>query len=47
MKQNKLDYAHGIVINICNVYELKNISTDNAEFTVSNGLFGAEKLQKM
>ena len=46
MKQNKLDYAHGIVINICNVYELKNISTDNAEFTVSNGLFGAVKITK-
>ena len=46
MKQNKLGYAHGTVINICIVYELKNRSTDNADLTVSNGLFGAVKLTK-
>ena len=41
MKQNKLGYAHGTVINIHIVYKLKHRSTDNADFTVSNGLFGA------
>ena len=46
MKQNKLGYADGTVINIYVVYELKNRSTDNADFTVSNGLFGAVKLTK-
>ena len=46
MKQNKLGYAHGTVVNIYIVYELKNRSTDNVDFTVSNGLFGAVKLTK-
>ena len=46
MKQNKLGYAHGKIVNIYIVYELKNRSTDNADFTVSNGLFGAVKLIK-
>ena len=46
MKQNKLGYVHGTVINIYTVYELKNRSTDNADFIVSNGLFGAVKITK-
>ena len=46
LKQNKLGYAHGTIINIYIVYELKNRSTDNADFTVSNGLFGAVRLTK-
>ena len=46
MKQKKLGYAHGTVVNIYIVYELKNRSTDNADFTVSNGLFGVVKLTK-
>ena len=46
MKQKKLGYAHGTVVNIYIVYELKNRSTDNADFTVSNGLFGAVNLTK-
>ena len=46
MKQNKLGYAHGKIINICIVYDLKNRSTDGADFTVSNGLFGSVKLTK-
>ena len=46
MKQSKLGYAHGAVVNIYIVYELKNRSTDNVDFTVSNGLFGAVKLTK-
>ena len=46
IKQNKLGYAYGTVVNIYIVYELKNRSTDGADFTVSNGLFGAVKLTK-
>ena len=45
-KQKKLGYAHGTVVNIYIVYELKNRSTGNADITVSNGLFGAVKLTK-
>ena len=46
MKQNKLDYAHGTVINIYIVYELKNRTINNPDFTVLNGLLGAVKLTK-
>ena len=46
MKQTKLGYAHGTIINIYIVFELKNRSTDNADFTVSNGFFGAVKVTK-
>ena len=46
MKQNKLGYAHGTSINIYIVYQLKNKTIDNADFTVLNGLFGAVKLTK-
>ena len=46
MKQNKLGYAHGKIINIYIVYDLKNRTIDNADFTVVNGLFGSAKLTK-
>ena len=46
IKQSKLGCAHSTVVNIYIVYELKNRSTDNADFTVSNGFFGAVKLTK-
>ena len=46
MKQNKVGYAHGTVINIYNVYELKNRRVDSPDFTVFNGLFGAVKITK-
>ena len=46
MKQNKLGYAHGTVINIYIVYELKNRTVDNSDITVLNGLFGAVKITK-
>ena len=39
MKQNKIGYTHGIYI----VYELKNRTVNNPEFTVQNGLFGTIK----
>ena len=44
MKQNKLGYAHGTVVNIYIVYELKNRTINNPDFTVLNGLLGAAKV---
>ena len=46
MKQNKLGYAHGKIVNLYIVYELKNRRVDNPDFTVQNGLFGAVKITK-
>ena len=45
MKQSKIDYAHGTVVNIYIVYSLKN-RTINDDFTVLNGLVGAVKITK-
>ena len=46
MKQNKLGYAQGKIINLYIVYELKNRRVDNPDFTVQNGLFVAVKITK-
>ena len=46
MKQNKLGYAHGKIVNLYIVYELKNRRVDNPDFTIQNGLFGAVKITK-
>ena len=46
MKQNELGYAHGKIINLYIVYELKNRRIDSPDFTVQNGLFGAVKITK-
>ena len=46
MKQNKLGYAHGKIVNLYIVYELKNRRIDKADFTVQNGLVGAVKITK-
>ena len=46
MKQNKLGYAQGKIVNLYIVYELKNRRVDNTDFTVQNGLFGAVKTTK-
>ena len=46
MKQNKLDYTHGKIINLYIVYELKNRRNESPDFTVQNGLFGAVKITK-
>ena len=46
MKQNKLGYTHGTFVSIYIVYELKNRTVNNLDFTVQNGLFGAVKLTK-
>ena len=46
MKQNKLGYAHGKIINIYIVYDLKNRAIDHGDFIVVNALFGSVKLTK-
>ena len=46
MKQNKLGYAHGTVINIYIVYKLKNRTVNSPDFTVQNSIFGAVKITK-
>ena len=46
MEQNKIGYAHGSVLNIYTVYELKNRAISSPDFTVQNGLFGAIKITK-
>ena len=46
MKQNKLGYAHGKIVNLYIIYELKNRRVDNPDITVQNGLFGAVKVTK-
>ena len=46
MKQNKLGYAHGKIVNHYIVYKLKNRRIDSPHFTVQNGLFGAVKITK-
>ena len=46
MKQNKIGYPHGSVVNIYIVYELKNRTIRSLDFTVQNGLFGAIKVTK-
>ena len=46
MEQNKLGYAHGKIVNLYIVYELKNRKVDSADFTVQNRLFGAVKITK-
>ena len=46
MKQNKLGCAHGKIVNLYIVYELKNRRVDSPDFTVQNGLFGAVKITR-
>ena len=46
MKRNKLVYAHGKVVNLYIVYELKNRRIHSPYFTVQKGLFGAVKITK-
>ena len=36
MKQNKLGYAHGKIVNLYIVYELKNRRIDSSDITVQN-----------
>ena len=46
MKQNKLGYGHGKIINLFIVYELQNRRGESPGFTVQNELFGAVKITK-
>ena len=46
VKQNKLGYAHGKIVDLYISYELKNRRVDNPDFTVQNALFGAVKITK-
>ena len=46
MKRNKLGYAHGKIVNLYIVYELKNRRIDSSDFTVQNGLFRSVKITK-
>ena len=46
MKQNKLGYSHGKIVNLYIVYKLKNRRVDNPDLTVQNGLFGVVKIAK-
>ena len=46
MKQNKLGYTHGKIINPYIVYEFKNRRIDSPDFTVQNGIFVAVKITK-
>ena len=46
MKQNKLGYARGKIVNLYIVYELKNRRVGNPGFTVQNGFFGAVEITK-
>ena len=46
MKQKKIGYSRGTVVNIYIVYELKNRIVDSTGFTVLNGSFGAVKITK-
>ena len=46
IKQNKLGYAHGKIVNLYIVYELKNGRIDSPDFSVQNGIFGAVKITK-
>ena len=46
MKQDKILYTHGEIINIYIVYELTGSNSDDNEPTARNSLFGAVTLTK-
>ena len=46
MKQDKILYTHGEIINIYIVYELTGSNSDDNEPTVRNSLFGAVTFTK-
>ena len=47
LKQDKITYNHGKIVNIYTVYDLKSTLNYNADFNLENCLFGAIKLPKM
>ena len=46
LKQPKLQYTHGKVVNIYNVYKLSASGSNNNDHTLKNCLFGAVTLTK-
>ena len=46
LKQAKISYTHGAIVNICIVYELGASSSHNDDPTLKNCLFGAVTLTK-
>ena len=43
LKQNKITYSHGSVVNIYIVYKLKPHVNANTDFTINDCLFGVIK----
>ena len=46
LKQNKVTYNHGKIVNIYIAYRLIQHTTSNTDFTINDSLFGAVKLTK-
>ena len=46
LKQDKITYKHGKIVNISIVYDLKSTLNYNEGFTLENCFFGAVKLTK-
>ena len=46
LKQTKIAYNHGRIVNIYIVYKLEKRSNNNPHITLENSLFGAVKLTK-
>ena len=46
LKQNKVTYSHGSVVNIYIIYKLKPNVNANTDFAINDCLFGAIKLTK-
>ena len=46
LKQDKITYNHGKIVNIYTVYDMKSTLNYNADFNLENCLFGAIKLTK-
>ena len=47
LRQNKVTYNHGKLLNICIIYEISYNFTSQSTFTLKNSLFGAVKLTKI
>ena len=46
LRQNKVTYDHGKIVNIYVVYEISSTFTSQSSFTLKNSLFGAVKITK-
>ena len=47
LKQDKVTYNHGPIVNVCIVYRLILIVNNNTDFTLKNFLFGVVQLTKI